>query len=107
VTHRERARAAIKLGRAGRRRRGERQHRVASNPGRGGGIYGACKAALELLTRIWAFGPQGVRVNAVAAGATRTLGSEDLGRLSAAATLATAARLTVSSTDSPRLTIAR
>lgn len=45
-------------------------------------LYGASKAAMELLTRAWAaeFGPQGVRVNAVAAGPTRTEGVERLGR---------------------------
>lgn len=39
----------------------------------GAGIYGAGKAALELLTKLWAdeFGTQGVRVNAVAPGRPR------------------------------------
>lgn len=38
----------------------------------GAGIYGATKAGLEQLTRVWAdeFGESGVRVNAVAAGPT-------------------------------------
>jgi NAD(P)-dependent dehydrogenase (short-subunit alcohol dehydrogenase family) len=54
---------------------------AASAPVRGAGIYGASKAALELLTRVWAdeFGAAGIRVNAVAAGPTRTLGTADFG----------------------------
>jgi len=50
---------------------------AASTPARQGGIYGASKAALELLTRVWAdeFGASGVRVNAVAAGPTETPGT--------------------------------
>lgn len=38
--------------------------------------YGASKAALELLTKVWAagYGPQGIRVNAVSPGPTRTRG---------------------------------
>lgn len=49
----------------------------AAVAGQGGGIYGASKAALELMTLVWAdeFGPSGVRVNAVAAGPTRTPGT--------------------------------
>ncbi|MFJ2645266.1 SDR family NAD(P)-dependent oxidoreductase [Streptomyces sp. NPDC087420] len=37
-------------------------------------VYGACKAALGLLTKNWAaeYGPSGVRVNAVSPGTTRT-----------------------------------
>jgi NAD(P)-dependent dehydrogenase (short-subunit alcohol dehydrogenase family) len=42
-----------------------------------GGVYGATKAGLELLTRVWAdeFGRSGVRVNAVEAGPTETPGT--------------------------------
>ncbi|HYO04275.1 MAG TPA: SDR family oxidoreductase [Mycobacterium sp.] len=66
---------------------------VASSPAAGAGIYGASKAALELLTKLWAdeFGSQGVRVNAAAPGPTQTLGTanfegdliEGLGRTTA------------------------
>ncbi|MFI6782098.1 SDR family NAD(P)-dependent oxidoreductase [Micromonospora sp. NPDC050276] len=44
-------------------------------------VYGASKAALDLLTKSWAaeFGPAGVRVNSVSPGPTRTPGSEGLG----------------------------
>lgn len=44
-------------------------------------VYGASKAALNLLTRSWAaeFGPRGVRVNAVSPGPTRTPGVEPMG----------------------------
>jgi NAD(P)-dependent dehydrogenase (short-subunit alcohol dehydrogenase family) len=50
---------------------------VATIPGQLGGIYGATKAGLELLTRVWAdeFGRSGVRVNAVQAGPTETPGT--------------------------------
>src|SRR3954451_11495190 len=50
---------------------------AASIPARTGGIYGATKAGVELLTRVWAdeFGRSGVRVNAVSAGPTETPGS--------------------------------
>ena len=53
----------------------------ASVAGKGGGIYGASKAALELMTLVWAdeFGPDGVRVNALAAGPTRTPGTAPAG----------------------------
>jgi NAD(P)-dependent dehydrogenase (short-subunit alcohol dehydrogenase family) len=52
---------------------------LASTPAAGAGIYGASKAALELLTKLWAdeFGAAGVRVNAVAPGPTLTLGAAD------------------------------
>lgn len=51
---------------------------VATTPARAGGIYGATKAAVELLTRVWAdeFGRSGVRVNAVQAGPTETPGTD-------------------------------
>jgi len=54
---------------------------AASTPAAGAGIYGASKAALELLTKLWAdeFGATGVRVNAVAPGPTQTQGTADLG----------------------------
>jgi NAD(P)-dependent dehydrogenase (short-subunit alcohol dehydrogenase family) len=50
---------------------------AAAIPARAGGIYGATKAGVELLTRVWAdeFGRSGVRVNAVAAGPTDTPGT--------------------------------
>lgn len=53
---------------------------AASTPAAGAGIYGASKAALELLTRLWAdeFGAKGVHVNAVAPGPTQTPGTADL-----------------------------
>ncbi|AWS43372.1 hypothetical protein DKM19_20320 [Streptosporangium sp. 'caverna'] len=54
---------------------------ATTTPGPGTGIYGATKAALESLTRVWAaeFGPAGVRVNALAAGPTRTEGTAAFG----------------------------
>ena len=47
---------------------------VASFGQAGMAVYGASRAALELLTKVWAveYGPSGVRVNAVAPGPTRT-----------------------------------
>ena len=47
---------------------------VASFGQAGRAMYGASRAALELLTKAWAaeYGPRGVRVNAVAPGPTRT-----------------------------------
>jgi NAD(P)-dependent dehydrogenase (short-subunit alcohol dehydrogenase family) len=66
---------------------------AATVPALGAGIYGASKAALELLTKLWAdeFGASGVRVNAAAPGPTETPGTaafeseliEGLGRLTA------------------------
>jgi NAD(P)-dependent dehydrogenase (short-subunit alcohol dehydrogenase family) len=54
---------------------------AASTPARAAAAYGASKAALELLTRVWAdeFGAAGVRVNAVASGPVRTPGTADMG----------------------------
>lgn len=51
---------------------------AASVAARGAGIYGATKAGLEQLTRVWAdeFGRSGVRVNALAAGPTYTPGAD-------------------------------
>jgi NAD(P)-dependent dehydrogenase (short-subunit alcohol dehydrogenase family) len=50
---------------------------AAGVPARQGGIYGATKAGIELLTRVWAdeFGRSGVRVNTVQAGPTETPGT--------------------------------
>ncbi|MEV4198895.1 SDR family NAD(P)-dependent oxidoreductase [Micromonospora globbae] len=44
-------------------------------------LYGSSKAALVLLTKAWAaeYGPQGVRVNAVSPGPTRTGGTATMG----------------------------
>jgi NAD(P)-dependent dehydrogenase (short-subunit alcohol dehydrogenase family) len=59
-------------------------------------LYGASKAALNLLTRAWAaeFGPRGVRVNAVSPGPTRTEGTEPMGdTLDQMAALAPAGRV--------------
>ena len=54
---------------------------VASFGNPGMSAYGASKAALELLTKAWAaeYGPQGVRVNTVSPGPTRTPGVEGAG----------------------------
>jgi NAD(P)-dependent dehydrogenase (short-subunit alcohol dehydrogenase family) len=51
---------------------------AATIPARTAGIYGASKAGIELLTRVWAdeFGRSGVRVNAVQAGPTETPGTD-------------------------------
>ena len=51
---------------------------AATIPAKTGGIYGATKAGVELLTRVWAdeFGRSGVRVNAVQAGPTETPGTD-------------------------------
>ena len=53
---------------------------VASTPSADAGLYGASKAALDLLTRLWAdeFGAAGVRVNAIAPGPTQTEGTAGL-----------------------------
>jgi NAD(P)-dependent dehydrogenase (short-subunit alcohol dehydrogenase family) len=54
---------------------------VASFGLSGMALYGSTKAALTLLTKAWAaeYGPEGVRVNAVAPGPTRTPGTEPMG----------------------------
>ena len=54
---------------------------VASFGQAGMAMYGASRAALELLTKAWAaeYGPRGVRVNAVAPGPTRTPMMEGVG----------------------------
>jgi NAD(P)-dependent dehydrogenase (short-subunit alcohol dehydrogenase family) len=51
---------------------------AATIPSRTGGIYGASKAGVELLTRVWAdeFGRFGVRVNAVQPGPAETPGTD-------------------------------
>ncbi len=53
----------------------------ATTPAAHAGIYGASKAALDLLTKHWAdeFGETGVRVNSVAPGPVRTEGTAELG----------------------------
>jgi NAD(P)-dependent dehydrogenase (short-subunit alcohol dehydrogenase family) len=53
---------------------------AASTPSAEAGLYGASKAALDLLTKLWAdeFGAAGVRVNAVAPGPTETEGTAGL-----------------------------
>jgi NAD(P)-dependent dehydrogenase (short-subunit alcohol dehydrogenase family) len=72
---------------------------AATIPARNGGVYGATKAGVELLTRVWAdeFGRSGVRVNAVQAGPTETPGTavtpgltDGLGALTALGRAATA-----------------
>jgi NAD(P)-dependent dehydrogenase (short-subunit alcohol dehydrogenase family) len=54
---------------------------VASYGQPGMAVYGASRAALELLTKAWAaeYGPRGVRVNAVSPGPTRTPAIERIG----------------------------
>ena len=49
----------------------------ASTPSQEAGIYGASKAALDLLTKLWAdeFGAAGVRVNTIAPGPVQTEGT--------------------------------
>src|SRR5437762_4360879 len=54
---------------------------VADYGAPGMSLYGSSKAAINLLTKVWAaeFGPSGVRVNAVSPGPTRTEGTEAMG----------------------------
>lgn len=54
---------------------------VADYGAPGMSLYGASKAAINLLTKTWAaeYGPSGVRVNAVTPGPTRTQGTEEMG----------------------------
>lgn len=56
---------------------------VASKGMDGASIYGATKAAVDLLTKVWAseFGPAGVRVTAVSPGPIVTEGVEGFGNL--------------------------
>src|SRR5947208_8335436 len=51
---------------------------VADYGAPGMSLYGSSKAAINLLTKVWAaeYGPGGVRVNAVSPGPTRTEGTE-------------------------------
>jgi NAD(P)-dependent dehydrogenase (short-subunit alcohol dehydrogenase family) len=53
---------------------------AASTPSADAGIYGASKAALDLLTKLWAdeFGSAGVRVNAIAPGPIETEGTSEI-----------------------------
>src|ERR1700691_3700720 len=54
---------------------------VADYGAPGMSLYGSSKAAINLLTKAWAaeYGPQGVRVNAVSPGPTRTEGTAVMG----------------------------
>ena len=54
---------------------------VADYGATGLSLYGSSKAAINLLTKAWAaeYGPQGVRVNAVSPGPTRTEGTAVMG----------------------------
>src|SRR5712672_2885190 len=54
---------------------------VAAYGAPGLSLYGSSKAAINLLTKVWAaeYGPSGVRVNAVSPGPTRTAGTEAMG----------------------------
>jgi len=56
---------------------------AASTPSADAGIYGASKAALDLLTRVWAdeFGGAGVRVNAIAPGPIETEGTSEMAEI--------------------------
>jgi NAD(P)-dependent dehydrogenase (short-subunit alcohol dehydrogenase family) len=54
---------------------------VADYGAPGMSLYGSSKAAINLLTKVWAaeYGHSGVRVNAVSPGPTRTAGTEAMG----------------------------
>ena len=54
---------------------------VADYGAAGMSLYGSSKAAINLLTKVWAaeYGPSGVRVNAVSPGPTRTEGTDAMG----------------------------
>ena len=54
---------------------------VADYGASGMSLYGSSKAAMNLLTKVWAaeYGPSGVRVNAVSPGPTRTEGTDAMG----------------------------
>jgi NAD(P)-dependent dehydrogenase (short-subunit alcohol dehydrogenase family) len=54
---------------------------VADYGASGMSLYGSSKAAINLLTKVWAaeYGPRGVRVNAVSPGPTRTEGTDAMG----------------------------
>jgi NAD(P)-dependent dehydrogenase (short-subunit alcohol dehydrogenase family) len=54
---------------------------VADYGAPGMSLYGSSKAAVNLLTKVWAaeYGPTGVRVNAVSPGPTRTEGTDAMG----------------------------
>jgi NAD(P)-dependent dehydrogenase (short-subunit alcohol dehydrogenase family) len=54
---------------------------VADYGAAGMSLYGASKAAINLLTKTWAaeYGPSGVRVNVVSPGPTRTEGTDAMG----------------------------
>ena len=55
---------------------------VADYGAPGMSLYGSSKAAINLLTKVWAaeYGPSGVRVNAVSPGPTRTEGTDAMGK---------------------------
>src|SRR5207245_10317778 len=68
---------------------------VADYGAPGMSLYGSSKAAINLLTKVWAaeYGPSGVRVNAVSPGPTRTEGTKEMGEgLETLAAEATAGR---------------
>ena len=54
---------------------------VADYGAPGMSLYGSSKAAINLLTKVWAaeYGPSGVRVNGVSPGPTRTEGTDAMG----------------------------